>query len=725
MTDITTKKNTAISKSSEFNLAQMLGALIDHKWLIIGIVTLFSVFGIVYSLFATPVYQADSLVQVEKNPGGSLLDNLSQMMPNSQAESSTEIELIKSRLIVGKAVDDLGLEVVAQQKYFPVFGKGWARLSGDKPQKIEISRLLVPELMLGKEMQLKVLDKNTFSLSDDEGEILKGKFGDLAFGGDVTLVVNNISAKPGTVYYVTKKTRLSAINGVLQALSVVDKGKKTGVLQLTLVGESPTLVKQTLDSIDGNYVLQNVARKSEEAEKSLEFLKAQLPTVRSSLDEAEDKLNKYRQQNDSVDLSLEAKSVLDSIVAVETQLNELTFKEAEISKLYTKEHPAYRALIEKRQTLEKERAKLNKRVAAMPQTQQEILRFTRDVDAGKVIYMQLLNKQQELSITKASTVGNVRIIDDSVTQPRPVKPRKTLTVLIALFLGGLFAVAFVVIKTRLHRGIESPDQLEQEGFNVYASIPLSEWQQKKDLQLRLAVKRKGIVRSDSLLANGNPADLAIEAIRSLRTSLHFAMMEAKNNVLMISGASPNIGKTFVSVNLAAVIAQSGQRVLVIDADMRKGYLHSLLGVDGNNGLSDVLAHQISIEQAIKKTSVDGMDIIVRGQIPPNPSELLMTQGLANLIAWASEHYDMVLVDTPPILAVTDAAIIGHHAGTALMIARFGVNTVKEVEVSIRRFEQNGTNVKGVILNAVEKKASSYYGGYGYYHYEYEPTKNKD
>ncbi|MGQ6261850.1 tyrosine-protein kinase Wzc, partial [Serratia sp. IR-2025] len=709
MTDITTKKSAANAKGNDFNIAQVLGALLDHRWLIIGVVTLFAVFGIIYSLFTTPVYQADSLVQVEKKPGGSLLDNLSQMIPNSQAESSTEIELIKSRMIIGKAVDDLGLDVSVERKFFPVFGKGWARLTGSKPQEIEVPRLLVPEILFGEELTLTVLDEQSFSLNDDDGEILKGKFGDLSFGQGVTIVVNNISAKAGTTYYITKKTRLAAINSVLKSLLVTDRGKKTGVLELTLTGESKALVQKTLNSIDENYVLQNVARKSEEAEKSLEFLKEQLPAVRSSLDDAEDKLNSYRKKNDSVDLSLEAKSVLDSIVAVESQLNELTFKEAEISKLFTKEHPAYRALMEKRSTLEKERAKLNKRVATMPQTQQEILRLTRDVDAGKVIYMQLLNKQQELSITKASTVGNVRIVDDAVAQPRPVKPRKTLIVLVAIFLGGLLSVAFVVIKMRLHRGIESPDELEQEGFNVYASIPLSEWQQKKDLQVRLASRRKVNADSDSLLANGNPADLAIEAIRSLRTSLHFAMMEAKNNVLMISGASPNIGKTFVSINLAAVIAQSGQKVLVIDADMRKGYLHSLLGIDGGNGLSDVLAQQVSIENAIKKTNVEGMDIIVRGQVPPNPSELLMTRGLGELIDWASQNYDMVLVDTPPILAVTDAAIIGHHAGTALMIARFGVNTVKEVEVSIRRFEQNGTNIKGVILNAVEKKASSYYG----------------
>ncbi|WP_049218260.1 polysaccharide biosynthesis tyrosine autokinase, partial [Serratia marcescens] len=498
--------------------------------------------------------------------------------------------------------------------------------------------------------------------------------------------------------------------------------KKTGVLELAYFSEYPELARQVLESISRNYVLQNIARKSEEAEKSLKFLQEQLPTVRASLDEAENKLNKYRQQSDSVDLSLEAKSTLDSIVSVESQLNELTFKEAEISKLYTKEHPAYRALLEKRNTLEKEKGKLNKRVSAMPKTQQEILKLTRDVDAGKAIYMQLLNKQQELSITKASTVGNVRIVDEAITQPKPVKPKKLIIVAVSVFLGALFAAAIVFIKMRLHRGIESPEQLEEDGINVYASIPLSEWQQKKDLQLRNITRRKKTVRSDSLLASGNPADLAIEAIRSLRTSLHFAMMDSKNNVLMISGASPNIGKTFVSTNLAAVIAQSGQKVLVIDADMRKGYLHSILGVDNNVGLSDILSLQVTFDKTIQKTTVEGLDVISRGQVPPNPSELLMTRGFTDFVGSVSALYDIVLIDTPPILAVTDAAIIGHHAGTALMIARFGVNTVKEVEVSIRRFEQNGTNIKGVILNAVEKKASSYYGGYGYYHYEYESTK---
>ncbi|HFF9832549.1 tyrosine-protein kinase Wzc [Serratia marcescens] len=721
MIDKNRTSSLASKENDEIDFGRLLGTLVDHRWLIVGITSLFAVIGIIYSLFATPIYQADATVQVEQNEGNMLVSNLSQMLPNSLPASSTEIELISSRMIVGKTVEDLHLDTVVTQKYFPIFGRGWARLMGDKPGQVALSRLTVAEPLLESAIELEVIDDKNYIVTVDKNKIFQGKVGQLESAGGVSMLVSEISAKPGTAFNVKKLTTLAATVQLLDDLTVEDKGKDTGVLSLTLMGDDPVLIKKIIESISNNYLIQNVERKSEEAAKSLAFLKEQLPQVRDSLNTAEDKLNSFRQANDSVDLSLEAKSVLDTIVGVEAQLNELTFKESEISKLYTKEHPAYRALLEKRATLQKEKDKLNQRVSKMPQTQQEILRLTRDVDAGKEIYMQLLNRQQELSITKASTVGNVRIIDTAVTQPKPVKPKKTLIVIVFTLLGGIASVAVVLLKSILHRGIESPEQLEDQGINVYASIPLSEWQQKKDIELSMRGNKKTNTRSKTLLAVGNPADLAIEAVRSLRTSLHFAMLEAKNNVLMVCGASPNIGKTFVSINLAAVIAQAGQRVLVIDADMRKGYSHSLLNTDWHNGLSDILSAQTTMINSVRKTEIENLDFIPRGQIPPNPSELLMGARFNDLIDWASKNYDIVMIDTPPILAVTDAAIIGHRAGTSLMIARFASNTVKEIEVSIRRFNQNGIDVKGVILNAVEKRASSYYGDYGYYQYEYRST----
>ncbi|MFJ3354504.1 tyrosine-protein kinase Wzc [Serratia liquefaciens] len=715
--------NSGNDKSDDVDLGRLLGELVDNRWLIIGVTALFLTLGILYCLFATPIYRADAMVQVEQNAGNSLLNNISQILPNNQPESAPEIELLRSRMILSKTVEDLNLRIVIAQEYFPVFGKGYSRLVKDKPGEISITKLEIPNDWIDDPSIVVTSNGDgTFSIKKDGAEIASGKSGELIKKGQLVILVNEIQAKKGTSFKISKISELAAINDLLDKFDVGDKGKNTGVLGLSMTGENPVLIKEILNSIAKNYLEQNVERKSEEDAKSLGFLNDQLPKIRESLDVAEEKLNKFRQKNDSVDLSLEAKSVLDSIVSVDTQLNELTFKEAEISKLYTKVHPSYRALLEKRKTLEDERDKLNKRVSAMPNTQQEILRLSRDVQSGQEVYMQLLNKEQELNISKASTVGNVRIIDQAITQVKPVKPRKAIALLLSIILGAAASIGYVLLRAFLHRGIESPEQLEELGINVYSSVPLSEWQQKKDFEFRSKNKKKN-ADSNLLLAFGNPADLAIEAIRSLRTSLHFAMMEAKNNVLMISGASPGIGKTFISANLAAVISQTGKKVLFIDSDMRKGYAHELIGLDGKNGLSDVLSGKINVAATIKKTAFENFDFMPRGQIPPNPSELLMHSRFSEVIKWASENYDFVLVDTPPILAVTDAAIIGKHAGTALMVARFELNSPKEVEVSIRRFEQNGIDIKGVILNAVMKKASNYYSyGYDYYDYSY---KSKD
>ncbi|HBT1489418.1 TPA: polysaccharide biosynthesis tyrosine autokinase, partial [Klebsiella pneumoniae] len=563
------------------------------------------------------------------------------------------------------------------------------------------------------EIIITIKDDKHFTVEGD-GFKVDGIKGEMLDKDKLRILITEINAEPGASFEVKYLSRLKAINNLLEAFNVSDQGKDTGMLGLTLTGTDPNLISKTLNSIANNYLEQNVERQAAQDAKSLDFLNQQLPKVRADLDIAEDKLNSYRKEKDSVDLSMEAKSVLDQIVNVDNQLNELTFREAEISQLYTKEHPTYKALIEKRQTLQQEKTKLNKRVSGMPSTQQEVLRLSRDVESGRAVYLQLLNRQQELSIAKSSAIGNVRIVDDSITDPKPIKPKKILICIIGFILGLFFSVALIMLRFLLRRGIESPEQLEEMGINVYASIPVSEW------LLKASDKRKRKNNeSDKLLAVENPTDLAVEAIRSLRTSLHFAMLEAKNNVLMISGASPNAGKTFVSTNLAATISLANKSVLFIDADLRKGYVHKMLGNEGKSGLSDILSGQANVEETIISVPDGQFDYIGRGQVPPNPAELLMHPRFEKLLAWASAKYDLVIIDTPPILAVTDAAIIGRYAGTTLLVARFESNTVKEIEVSITRFEQSGVNVKGCILNGVVKKASSYYGyGYNYYGYNY-------
>lgn len=716
------KQKSVDRDRDEIDLGRLLGELIDHRKLIVSVTALFTLFALVYALFATPIYQADALVQVEQKQGNAILSNLSQMIPGSQPSSAPEITLLQSRMILGKTVSDLNLQAKAEQKYFPIFGKGWSRLIGDKPANISITRLyLASDDGETPELTLIVKNNSQYTLTYNDKE-LDGQVGKLLDSDGISLNVASIDAEPGTVFSITYVSKLKAITDLQNSFTVIDEGKDTGMLTLSLIGEDPELIEKIVDSISNNYLAQNISRQAAQDAKSLDFLNLQLPQVRRDLDVAEDKLNQYRRQKDSVDLSLEAKSVLEQIVNVDNQLNELTFRESEISQLYTKEHPTYKALMEKRKTLQDEKSKLNERVSSMPKTQQEILRLSRDVDSGQAVYMQLLNRQQELNIAKSSAIGNVRIIDTAVTDTKPVKPKKIIVVLIGVILGCVVSVGLVLLRVFLRQGIESPEQLEEKGINVYASIPVSETFVKKAAQRR-GWRKKPQSEIQGFLAVDNPADLAIESIRGLRTSLHFAMMEARNNVLMISGASPKAGKTFVSTNLAAVIAQTGKKVLLVDTDVRKGYTHKLFNVSNDNGLSDYLSGKIEITKAIQTIQPIGFDFISRGVVPPNPTELLMHRRFGELINWASQNYDIIVLDTPPILAVTDAAIIGHYAGTTLLVARFEQNTAKEIEVSFKRFEQSGVIVKGCILNGVVKKASSYYS-YGYSNYGYSYTDDK-
>ncbi|MBS0847381.1 polysaccharide biosynthesis tyrosine autokinase [Citrobacter sp. JGM124] len=723
MTTKNTQKQNLDSAENELDLGRLLGDLIDHRKLITGVTLLSTACALVYALFATPVYQADTLIQVEQKKGNAILSSLSQIMPDSSPESAPEIQLLQSRMILGKTVNDLNLRTVVSQKHFPIFGLGWARLSGEPQQTLDVSWL---NLSLGHDSMRSVIvtvgDDGHYQVELDD-KTLQGTVGEILNSNGISIKISKVDAKPGTEFVVTQYSELAAINNLQQDFTVTEKSKDSGMLGLTMSGEDPQLIEQILNNISDNYLQQNIARQAAQDSKSLEFLQKKMPEVRNELDEAEDKLNAYRKQRDSVDLNLEAKSVLEQVVNVDNQLNGLTFREAEISQLYKKDHPTYRALIEKRQTLEQEKTRLNKRVSGMPATQQEVLRLSRDVESGRAVYGQLLNRQQELSIAQSSAIGNVRIIDPALTQPKPIKPKKALIVILGFFLGLFVSAGLVLGRSVLRRGIETPEQLEEQGINVYATVPTSEW-----LLKRTRLRNKNIFSSRirhrtknvPFLAVDNPVDLSIEAIRSLRTSLHFAMMEAANNVLMITGATPDSGKTFISSSLAAIIAQTGQKVLYIDADMRRGYAHELFQVGNGKGLSDILSGKIATADAIVPFTKGGFDAITRGQVPPNPSELLMHERFKQLLAWGCEHYDMVIIDTPPVLAVTDAAIIGRSAGTSLVVARFEMNSVKEIQVCVQRLEQSGVTVKGAILNGVMKRASSHYG-YGYNHYGYSYT----
>jgi tyrosine-protein kinase Etk/Wzc len=733
---------TRDNDQDSIDLLGIFGSLIDQKWLIGALTGAFMVTGVAYAVLATPVYLANALVQVEPKKNDMLgFSDLNSML-GGQSPSVTEIGIIKSRAVIGKTVDDLRLDIDVTPNTFPVIGgflarryRGETDTSVAAPrfglssyawggERLEFARLNLPKELLGKKLTLVAGEQHRFQLFDDNDNLLADGVAGEAFAQDgVEGQISQLLANPGTRFEVVRNPRIVTIQGYQDALDISEQGKESGIIKLALASSDAAEAVKILNKIASLYVDQNVRRTSAEAAQSLAFLQSQLPQVKRDLAKASDALNAYQTHGKTVNISLETQSVLGQSVALETRISELKMQQAEMDRKFTKQHPAYRALMSQLGELVQQQKSLEGKVGDLPATQQELLNLTRDVEVASQIYTQLLNKSQELDIIRAGAVGNVRLIDTAdVDLTSPVKPKKALIVLIATFFGAFVGVALVLLRKSLSRGLEGPEAIEQLGLPVYASIPYSALQQEEDNKKGRA--RDGVDKPAYLLALRNPTDLSIESIRSLRTCLHFAGLDSTNNRIMISGPSPQVGKTFVSSNLAAVMALSGQRVVLIDADMRKGHLHKTLNTPITNGLSDLLVKRCSIDQAINKVEVDNLHFISRGQVPPNPSELLMHANFRDLLAELSERYDLVIIDTPPLLAVTDAAIVGREAGISLIVTRFGVNPAKEIELTIRRFAQNGIELKGAVFNGVEKRAASYYGNGGYgYSYEYASDKS--
>ncbi|WP_279061234.1 tyrosine-protein kinase [Lelliottia amnigena] len=726
MSSHTTTGYVAATENQEVDLIRLLGVMIDHRLLILCITFLFTAIAGLYACVATPIYKADAMVQIEGKQDNSLLKNLGELNPELSPDALPEIQLLKSRMILGKTVDDLHLNYDVKNYYFPMFGRIWGRMTGRKPATLSLINLHIPAVKgKAQSLTLTIQDSKSYRIEGDDfqGEGVVGEFFEK---NGVSIWVNSMVGPSGTRFVLNEQSKLESINALNNRFAVVETAKQSGVLNLSLTGPDPDLIARSLDSITENYLRQNIDRQAAQDAKSLAFLQRELPQIRADLDLAEERLNSYRKQRDSVDLTLEAKSVLEQIVNADNQLNELTFREAEISQLFKKDHPTYRALNEKRQTLENEKSRLNKRVTAMPSTQQEILRLSRDVDSGRAVYQQLLTRQQELSISRSSAIGNVRIIDSAVTQPEPIKPQKPLIVVIGGLLGLVLSLGIVLLRMAMKRGIETPEQLEMQGITVLATLPRSEWLWKKT---RLRSKRfiserwNHRTRNVPFLPVDRPVDVFVEAIRGLRTSLHFTMMGTHNRVIMLTGPTQDCGKTLVATSLAAIVAQAGQKVLFIDADMRKGYVHQIFSLTNRCGLADVLMGKGGYQEAIQHYAPGGVDVLTCGQAPTNPSELLIGDDFQQLLKWANEHYEMVIVDTPPILAVTDASLVGRRSGTTLLVARFGMTSVKEMQACVKRLHLAGVSIDGAILNDVVKSAAIYYTA-GYSSYEYRQAAEK-
>lgn len=703
------------------------------QWKLIALCIILSLICALLYLRTTPdTYTVDALVQVEDSKGTSaaLLGDLSGMI-DQKSPAQAEIEILKSRLVLGEVINHLNLNIrisgtedsfwnrlMAKHKYSTEYSKK-SVLFKDNQNSFDVRQFDIPQYFQDKNLILS-FKEGKYSLTDETTE-------QVVFSAPLNQISQSASEyglwKVGVfsqdrfdaAYNIRKQSLPAAMQTLTASYSVAEKGKLTGVLGLNYEGEDKKHITQVLNAILTAYSQQNIERRSAETAQTLKFLEDQLPELKQQLDVAEREFNRFRQQSNTVDVTKESELYLTQSIALETQKAQIEQQVAEASSKYTNEHPMMQQMNAQLGAINKKIAELDGTLKRLPELQRQYLQLFREVEVKQQLYTGLLNSYQQLRIAKAGEIGNVRIVDTAVEPIQPIKPKKLQILILSIFLGGFLGTLLALLRNMMRSGIKDAAQIENElDLPVYATVPRSLIQESR---INLLKKKKNI----PILAVKDGGDIAIESLRSMRTAIHFALMNASNNVIALSGPAPEIGKSFITVNLATILAQGGKRVLVIDGDMRRGYLHKYFNADIKPGLAELLNRQNSYEDVVQNSTVENLFFVTRGKSPVNPSELLSTDKFKAFLDQASAHFDHILIDTPPVLAVTDGIIIAQYAGVNLLIARHGKTQIKELEITVNRFEQANVKVNGVILNDVQKGAAGSYG----YNYAYAYTAHKD
>jgi tyrosine-protein kinase Etk/Wzc len=728
-------------RDDEINLAEYIDILVDRKWLVAGVTALGLALGVAYALLATPIYQSNLLIQVEDtapDAKGFLGDATSLFEVKTPATG--EIQILRSRMVLGNAVDATRLYIDAKPRYLPIVGEWLARRSHDLStpgflgldgyvtgrEDIEVERLNVPpELEDGKPFTVTALGENRYQLDhEDLRQPLTGTVGQpLEFAGDadtgpISMMVSQLDGRPGAQFRVSRASRLATIEDLQKRLQLGEQGKQSNVITVSLEDSDRARLTTTLNAIGAAYVRQNVERKAAEAEKTISFLDSQLPEFRKQVEASEDLYTRFRNKNGTIALDEEAKGVLGQTVELQTKLLEAQQERRALAAKFTDINPRVKIVDGQIAAINREIGALNNRVSKLPTIEQDALRLERDVRVNNELYKSLLNSSLQLRLVKEGKVGNVRLLDRAVPSKIPVKPQKPLVAALGLVLGLLAGVALAIVRSLFMGGIRNPQEIEAHtGLNVYSVVPFT--QEQLAIEQRISAKTPGM----QLLAISNPESPPIESLRSLRIALQFAALESGNNRVMITGATPGVGKSFISANFAAIMAVAGKRVVLVDADMRKGHIHQQFGTQRENGLSELLAGMIGTDQAIRRGLVPNLDLITTGKLPLNAADMMMSETFAKLLDTLSAQYDLVIIDTPPVLVAADAAAASVLAGVVLLVARADQTQLGELNESAKRLTQVGKPASGVIFNAMDMTRRHYgsykYGGYRYTEYKYK------
>jgi tyrosine-protein kinase Etk/Wzc len=714
----------------EINWKNILSQLYVRKFFLFICLIIGLLLGILISVIPANIYQTSSVLQIEKRSNGVSLPSelIGSILSGETTPSSsftTELHIIKSRLILKPVAQELGLFVKVSPKLLPIWGnylqsngyiKYFKKIDDLVPSEyvrdgefLNIKNFSVPENFISKRIKFLSLGDNKFKVYLGK-EIYEGQVGkQLNFVNGGQLYVSDLNAKSGRVFYITHLPTRTIVDQLASGLFISERrgGRQgSGIIDFVQKGEDPKLLVPILNSVIKTYQSKTLQRRSAEIDQSIDFILGELPKIRLKLENAKNAVAKFREdQNIAGELSVATQELLERIVGLENEEERLTYEIEEISKRVTSNHPDFISLNEEKSRIKSKLGSTRQEIYLIPKAEQSLALLSGDLASAQGLELQLVQRVEQLRILKASTVGNVRVLEPSEVYKK-IGPNRLSPILLSLLFALTFSVTWIFIRNYFSNGIKGIEDITSLGVALFGTVMA----QKNIL--------KGSKSSDYLISLREPNSLIVEAFRGLRTALKFSLSTTDNKSILITSAAPGDGKSFVASNLAAIIASSGQKVLLVDADMRRGKLRHIFNVSKRSkGLSDILSDNEKIDLACYDTELDDLKFVPAGRYPPNPAEILESSRMDDFYSWAKNNFDIIIFDTPPVLAVADPIILDKYSGVNLIIVRHNVSHIGQLEESIRILKNSGVIINGAILNDFNQKNSKY-GNYSY-NYSYQ------
>ncbi|SMG59898.1 polysaccharide biosynthesis tyrosine autokinase [Paraburkholderia susongensis] len=734
------------SERRQLSARGMLTLMRDHVWEIVVTTVVVLTLAVAYLLIASPIYSADVIVRVdppEPNALGLALQN-QEMLPAPAPSPVTEAAVMESRSVLQPVIDQFHFDVSVTPHKIPILGdiaekfatpgepaRPWLGLTSFAwgGERVQIDSLDVPRALEEEKLTLVALENGAYELQGPSGEVLlRGTVGVAAKGDGVSMLVKELAARPGTKFEVIRWNDLDATRRFLNLIKVGDKVKDSGLLQIQYRDKSPDKAAAVANALGQQYLASAIASRQLNDTKTLAFINGELPRLLADLRKTEESLKNFRASSQSMEPTNEAQAYLQGGLDLDKQIATLQLQRTQLLERYTEGSRWVQNVDEQITQLKEAKAKFDNHFNGMPASERESVDLIRAQKVAETIYLGMVQKAEQLQVRRASTTGGAHILDQAIRPHRPVMPQPVLVLGGGLVLGIVSGVVLVFMRRHVMIGVTDPRYVERRmSVPVFGEILFSQQQLLIDrnatstgrkslpaataranppLQPSMLDMQFNAGMDNRILAARFPHDTSVEALRGVRTALARDLAHARNNIAMIIGPTPSAGKSFVAANLAILHAEVGARVVLIDADMRRGHLASLFNESNRGGLSEVLSERMPLRSALRPTGIDGLTFLSCGARPENPAALLMKPRLKEVLERLSGQFDLVIIDTPPFLAVTDASIVANEAGISLLVLRSGMQSEEEIEDTIRKMERAEGRISGAVFNGIPLRRST-------------------